>query len=54
MPVEVMRNGKSKTLEITVARLVEETAAAESSPEAAQKRMGGSPFASYDLKNGKN
>ena len=41
VPVEVMRNGKSKTLEITVARMVEETAAAERSPEAAQKSKWG-------------
>ena len=41
VPVEVMRSGKSKTLEITVARMVEETAAVESSPEAAQKSKWG-------------
>ena len=41
VPVEVMRNGKTKSLEVTVARMVEETAAAENSPEAAQKSKWG-------------
>lgn len=41
VPVEVMRNGKTKTLEVTVARMVDETAATEKSPEAAQKSKWG-------------
>lgn len=41
VPVEVMHNGKTKTLEVTIARMAEETAAAESSPEAAQKSKWG-------------
>ena len=41
VPVEVMRNGKTKTLSVTVARMAEETAAAENSPEAAQKSKWG-------------
>ena len=41
VPVEVMRNGKTKTLEVTVARMADETAAAESSPESAQKSKWG-------------
>jgi len=41
VPVEVVRNGKTKTLSVTVARMAEETAAAENSPEGAQKSKWG-------------
>ena len=41
VPVEVVRNGKTKTLEVTIARMTEETAQAENSPEAAQKSKWG-------------
>ena len=33
VPVEVLRNGKSKTLEVTVSRLVEQTAAEDPTPQ---------------------
>src|SRR5262249_13008086 len=41
VPVEVMRNGKTKTAEVTVARMAEETAAADTTPEAAKKSKWG-------------
>ena len=41
VPVEVMRNGKTKTVEVTVARMVEETAAAETNQEAIKKSKWG-------------
>jgi serine protease Do len=41
VPIEVIRNGKTKTVEVTVTRMADETAASDTTPEAAKKSKWG-------------